>query len=533
MERAVRIYEEVIEYMRHEITLHPSEEAIQWMSVYEPWWTPQNRWEYYLCGHLHAQALRYLSLNRPESAEMLLRESIRLGREMNLSFHLMWALNDLAVEILCPRGEFREAHSLLKESIALAKSTGHRRIYGALLNSTAFLLLAEIESGFESEDALDEAKHLSKQSWRIAKELNQEFDRGHVLLVLGRLRIHEGSFAEAETQLLDAQAIFEEKNKPVAIARCLLALGNLYRQQERWDKAERCYHQAKNLVNRLDLRCQILHNWALMDKARNQYDAAQSKWQEILPTCQAWKLVLTGEVEIELRRSKENQGFAVYLLGSLRLEYKGEEISLDELRPQSREHLAYLAFHAGKQRSIDQFFDALWEESHPSMTPYDESFKRNIRQPVSAVRREIASDCGNTQAKQILPNATEGCYCFDPDGIAWIDLHEFERALDDADRAVQAGDLMTAFNFWKFADELYRGELLADWRYADWTYGQSSRIHDLWLNALQRWGNVHLNRGEYYQGLQVARRMLALETTSEVARKLEMECLEQLTHQGR
>ncbi|HIE27919.1 TPA: tetratricopeptide repeat protein [Candidatus Poribacteria bacterium] len=59
---------------------------------------------------------------------------------------------------------------------------------------------------------------------------------------------------------------------------------------------------------------------------------------------------------------------------------------------------------------------------------------------------------------------------------------------------------------------------------------------DLWttlprLNALQRWGNAHLNRGEYYRGLQVARRMLSLEPTSEAARRLEMVCLEGLTRQ--
>jgi DNA-binding SARP family transcriptional activator len=492
---------------------------------------------------------------------MLLQESISLGGETGLSLHLMWALNDLAVEILCPRGEFREAHSLIQEAISLARSTGHRRVYGALLNSTAVLLLAEVESGFPPLHAdfvepvlslpkyrnshfdisyfprelggrykggLDEVKQLANQSWRIAQELNRELDQGYALMLLGRLRTRERSFAEAEAQLLDARAIFKQKNKPLPLARCLLALGNLYREQRRWDEAEICYHQAESQADREDVRCEIFHNWAFMDKTRGQYDAALSKWRELLPICRAWNLYLAGEVEIALRRSAENQEFAVYLLGSLRLKYKGNDISLDELRPQSREHLAYLAFHGSKRRSIDQVFDDLWEKNHPSMTPYDESFKKNLRQAVSAVRRKITSVCGNQQARQLLPNATEGCYCFDPDGVAWVDWYEFERALDDANHAVQKDNWMAAFKFWKFADELYRGELLADWRYADWTYGQPSRIHYRWLNSLQRWSKAHLNRGEYYQGLQVAKRMLALEPTSESARELEMECQQQI-----
>ncbi|HIE27962.1 TPA: hypothetical protein EYP66_11815, partial [Candidatus Poribacteria bacterium] len=467
LERAVCLHQEMIEHMQR-----LSEDVMQWTLVEAPLKTQKIRWKHYLCGYLHAQALRYLRLNRPESAEALLRESIYWGREMDLSFHLIWALNDLVIEILCPRGEFREARSLLEEAVALAKSTGHRRIYGALLNSTAALLLAEVETGFTPlispleggryRGGLDEAKQLANQSWRIAEDLNHNYDRGHALLVLGRLRTHERSFAEAEAQLLEARAIFRGENKLLALARCLLALGNLYREQQRWEEAETCYHQAESHANRPDIRCQILHNWAAIDFARGQYDAAQSKWQEILPTCRAWKLCLVREVEIALRRSAETQGFAIYLLGSLALKYKGDDISLDELRPHSREHLAYLAFHAGKRRSMDGIFDALWEESRPSMTPYDVSFKKNLRQVVSAVRRKIASVCGNAQARQLLPHATEECYCFDPHGIVWVDLREFERALNDADRAVGAGDLMTAFNLWKFADELYRGELLAD-----------------------------------------------------------------------
>lgn len=59
---------------------------------------------------------------------------------------------------------------------------------------------------------------MANQSWRIAQELNHELDQGYALLLLRRLRTHERSFAEAEAQLLDARAIFKQKNKPLPLA---------------------------------------------------------------------------------------------------------------------------------------------------------------------------------------------------------------------------------------------------------------------------------------------------------------------------
>ncbi|MBI1927052.1 tetratricopeptide repeat protein [Candidatus Poribacteria bacterium] len=488
---------------------------------------------HFLCSHWRAQGERYLRLNQPEMSETCFQKGIDIGREMGMSIDLIWSHDKLAVEILRLRGEFQEARSCLQEAMTLAAQTGHQRIYGALLNSLA---LVELSAG-----NLDEAEHQAAESLRIAEEVNHAGDRAYAQLVLGQIKTRRESFAPAERLLNEAWAFIGEgvqnprthplkkPTKPHEKATCLLALGELYRRQGRWEKAETCYHEAERFVDREDIRCQIVHAQALLDETRKHHHAARTKWQEILPICEAWKLrPLVKEVTAALNRLKAIEGFAIYLFGSLTLKYKGVLIPLNRLKPYARELLAYLAFHRGQKLPADQILETLWGPRNRSSHPSDAS--PSLQTGVSDIRRFIESVAVG-YADRLLPRSNKQGYCFDPDGIVWVDLGAFNQALKNANQAVQIDNLETAFNLWTFAEQLYCDAPLADWQ-DGWSRTEAIKTQRGWLNALKHWGNAHSKGKKYDEALEIARRILALEPTEEFAHRLAMRCLARLGRWG-
>ncbi len=481
-----------------------------------------------LCGHLLAQAKRYLRLNQPEIAEAHLRESICEGRKMGMSRHLMEGLNKLAMEFLCPRGMFQDARSLLQEAMSLAVQIGHRRIYGGLLNSSALLAF--------SEGNLDEALRQAIESLRSAEELNHASDQAHARLVLGQVETARGAFAQALPHLTEARRIFltdtrrilQANKKPENMARCLLAFGEFYRRQGQWQEAEACYREAESYATREDLRCHILHAWALLHEARGQRDVARTKWENILPICRVWKLRLAQEVEAALRRLETTiptGGFVLHLFGPFELRYNGQPVPLQssQIRPFARELWAYLASSQGQWRERDLICEALREHARNG------SDRRlslgSLHAGISKIHGVIRSICPDVE---VLP-CKDGRYCFDPDGVVWNDLREFNQALKNASSAHRDGDFERAFNLWAFASELYqRGELLADWRYSAWCQDQRHSTHEQWLDALEHWSKAQYQRGEYEAGLAMARRILTLDPAVETAHQLTMKCLARL-----
>ncbi|MBI1926941.1 tetratricopeptide repeat protein, partial [Candidatus Poribacteria bacterium] len=487
-----------------------------------------------LCGHLLAQAKRYLRLNQPEVAEACLRQSICEGREMGMSRHLMEGLNKLAMEFLCPRGMFEDARSLLQEAMSLAVQIGHRRIYGEVLNSSALLSF--------SEGNLDEALRQGIESLQIAEELNHAADQANARLVLGHIETARGAFAQALPHLTEGRRIFltetrrilQENKKPENMARCLLALGEFYRRQGQWQEAETCYREAKSYATREDLRCHILHAWATLHEACGQRDIARAKWQTILPICRVWKLRLAKEVEAALRRLETTiptGGFVLHLFGPLELRYNGQPVPLQSLRSYVSELLAYLALHQGEWLSYALIWETLWpRKGRPRSSNHSPSPYGSLHTGMSQLRKAIRQVCTDKQKVDNLLCCRNECYCFDPDGIVWNDWRELNRTLENADRARNADDFEKAYNLWEFADSLYRrGELLADWGYTTvWARKLQTSTETEWLKTLECWSKVQYQRGEYEAGVAVARRILNLDPAVEAAHQLIMKCLARL-----
>lgn len=180
------------------------------------------------------------------------------------------------------------------------------------------------------------------------------------------------------------------------------------------------------------------------------------------------------------RRSEErwhNQpALRIRVLGRTEVESAHDSIEGDWLGQRPGQILKYLVCERGRVVMAEEIAEALWPDSGRRAVSNTRYSIHRLRTRLEPRRRP------HDPPAFVLSRA--GGYTLDRD-LIWIDVDEFERALEDGRTAMTRLDTEAATLHYKRAVGLYRGALLADEPYADWVGEERIRLAGAAANALR------------------------------------------------
>jgi DNA-binding SARP family transcriptional activator len=175
------------------------------------------------------------------------------------------------------------------------------------------------------------------------------------------------------------------------------------------------------------------------------------------------------------------------LLGPLEVERDGETLNLGGRR--QRAVLALLAMHVGEVLSTDRIVEEIWADDPPP------SATRTVHSYVSRLRGILR---GPGDDDVLIRRDPGYVLAVDPPAV---DAVRFERLVDGAAGALDAGDPASANRDLRKALGLWRGEALADFAYESFASTESQRLDGRRLEALELRLDTDLALGRHAQAV--------------------------------
>ena len=155
------------------------------------------------------------------------------------------------------------------------------------------------------------------------------------------------------------------------------------------------------------------------------------------------------------------------ILGPLGVWDQGGEVSLGGLKP--RALLAVLLLHPNEVVPADRLIDELWGEDSP------EDAAAALRVNVSRLRKSLPQDLLTTRSPGYVVRV-------EPDAL---DLHRFERLVDEGRSLLARGLAAAAAERLRDALSLWRGPALADFAYESFAQAAIARLEEVRLAAVE------------------------------------------------
>lgn len=196
----------------------------------------------------------------------------------------------------------------------------------------------------------------------------------------------------------------------------------------------------------------------------------------------------------------------IYLLGPFRVVVEGQSVpERDWSRRKPALLIKLLALQPHHQLHREQAMDLLWPES--DLKSASNNLHKAIHMARHALERELKSAADShfilTTGQQITLRAP---------GELCIDLEEFERQAAFALKSGDPADFETAIG-------LYRGDLLNEDLYEDWTSVRREQVRELYRLLLIRLSKIYESQGDYQQGIERLRIVTARDPADEAAQR--------------
>ena len=172
------------------------------------------------------------------------------------------------------------------------------------------------------------------------------------------------------------------------------------------------------------------------------------------------------------------------ILGPLEVVLGGRAVVLRAAKV--RALLGMLLLSPDQVVSADRLADGLWGDHRP------DSAVNTLQGYISQLRKALGGD------PPIQTRSPGYVLAVDEDRI---DASRFERLLDEGRRARAGGDPERSVTVLAQALELWRGEALADFTYAEWAQTAIARLHELRIVATEEWIEARLDLGEHSEVL--------------------------------
>src|ERR1700750_2033295 len=190
----------------------------------------------------------------------------------------------------------------------------------------------------------------------------------------------------------------------------------------------------------------------------------------------------------------------VHTLGRFSVEAKSGPWNGEWLEQLPGQVLKYLVSERRRPVAGEQIAEALWPGTGP------EEGRNRLRFHVHALRERI--EPGRAEGPRFI-SSRRGGYLFDT-SLAWIDADEFEREAR-AGLAVPEGEAAVALSHLLRANELYRGDFMAEERYAEWAREEREPLRELAGRTLRACVQLQIATGDLEAAVDPARRLAELE----------------------
>jgi predicted ATPase/DNA-binding SARP family transcriptional activator/DNA-binding CsgD family transcriptional regulator len=192
----------------------------------------------------------------------------------------------------------------------------------------------------------------------------------------------------------------------------------------------------------------------------------------------------------------------VWLLGGLQVSVGPRTIDRSAWRLRKATSLVKLLALAPRHRlHREQIMDLLWPDLEPAAAA------NNLRYTLHSARRVL--DPIPVSATSYL-NLQDNRLALCPNGPLWVDVEAFEAAAAAARRARDPAAYRAAI-------ELYAGDLLPEDFYEGWTEERREELRQTRIRLLVELAGLHEERGEHEPAVEVLRKALVEEPTSEEA----------------
>jgi DNA-binding SARP family transcriptional activator len=151
-----------------------------------------------------------------------------------------------------------------------------------------------------------------------------------------------------------------------------------------------------------------------------------------------------------------------------------------------------------------------WPDAPP------EASRNRLHVTVHALRADLQA------ASPVPVVAFEHGYRLNPEMDVRLDAEEFERASAHGRRAEEENDAEAALAAYRDAVGEYRGDLLCDYPYSDWTLLLREHYRVQMLDVLDRAARLAFATGRYPESVKVGQQLLALDFCREDLHRLLM-----------
>lgn len=198
----------------------------------------------------------------------------------------------------------------------------------------------------------------------------------------------------------------------------------------------------------------------------------------------------------------------IYCLGNFHT-YINDQ-SIDQWQGiKSKSLFKYLAINRQQPTPIEILMDTFWQENDP------DSARRNLYQAIYLLRQTV---------QPLLPDfpfilSENGSYGLNPRLNIWLDSETFEAFVDNGRQLQNAGNITEAITTYETADNLYKGNFLAEDLYEDWPLSQRENLKQKYLNILQQLSQYHYTHKNWALCCTYYQRLLAIDNCREEAHR--------------
>lgn len=188
----------------------------------------------------------------------------------------------------------------------------------------------------------------------------------------------------------------------------------------------------------------------------------------------------------------------IRLFGGFLLEHEGKSLPPIPSRL-GRSLLAYLVTHRDRTHTRDLLAGTFWPDIAES----------HARRRLSHALWQVQSVLAELPSPDPYVIATPNILQFSSGAPYWLDVDEFERAVDGTDSSI---DTMAT------AVDLYRGDFLAGF-YEEWLFEEQERLREIHLSTLSRLVRLLKSHADYERALGYAKRMVMQDPLREDAHR--------------
>lgn len=203
----------------------------------------------------------------------------------------------------------------------------------------------------------------------------------------------------------------------------------------------------------------------------------------------------------------------VRLLGVFEFSIDGVTVT-DWAGARGRSVLKYLLVHRGRPVRKETLMETFWTGADPDAS------RNRLNVALSSLRRSLRPVVGDMPV--VLHH--EGTYRLNPALSVWIDVEAFEQRAALGVKLHRAGDVAAASVALRDAVDLYRGSFVEDDLFEEWMSPPSERLRVLFLDLLDRLGEIAFTQGNYDMCIDVGRKILSDDSCREDTHRRLMRC---------